>query len=199
MNLASSKSAVAVAKILKPKKRLRGFKEAYFDYSKDSKCSFTGKGYSNPEFLHIKFKGLLAHIPALKNQKVHNTNILRPDTKAHFALMTDLFHQACKFKVPQYDPKIPVFCLVLCAYRKNAFDEDNVATSVRDWLEPKFIRKKNRGWGAGIVPNDRMVKVYATKKLKSDPDSDVTEIILKPFESVRQAELDFLRKIINTD
>lgn len=111
--------------------------------------------------------------------------------------MTDLFQKACNFQVPRFAPKFPVFCLVKCAYRKNVFDEDNVATTIRDWLEPKFIRNKDRGWGAGVVPNDRMVKIYATKKDKQSHDCEITEIYLWPYDLVKENEQLFISSILD--
>ncbi len=183
----------------KPKsqeKKFRSYTEAYWHYSKDSKCSVRFHSYKNPDYLHIQFSGPVANIPALKNEKMQGKGFLRPEAKARLAIMSDLFQRACNHKIPQFDPKLPVFCLILCAYRKNAFDEDNVATSIRDWLEPKYIRNKNRGWGVGVVPNDRMVKVYAVKKTKESKDFETTEIFIRPYSAVKESEENFLRKIL---
>lgn len=190
-----SKTQHAVLKS-KPVKKNRSYTEAYWHYSKLSKCSVRFSTYKNPSFIKIDFSGPIAAIPALKNEKIQGMGILRPEAKARLTIMSDLFQRAANFKVPQYEEKFPVFCLILCAYRKNAFDEDNVATSIRDWLEPRYIRGKNRGWGVGIVPNDRMVKVYAVKKTKESKLADTTEIIIRPYSEIQKSEENFLRDIL---
>jgi hypothetical protein len=186
-------------KDLPKKKTFKSYAEVLKEYSSGAKCSVQAVGYRNPKYLIIKFSGPLAQIPSLKNQKGNSSSgkiFLRADARARLSLMTDLFNQACKFKIPQYDQKIQVFCLILCAYRKNTFDEDNVATTVRDWLEPRYIRQKDRGWGVAVVPNDRMVKVYAIKKQKSDPDSGITEIVIKPYSIIEKIEKEFIEKVL---
>lgn len=181
------------------KKSHKTYKQAYTHFQKGSRCSIKSESYKNPKFFKISFVGPIADIPSLKNQKVQGTNVLRGESKAKLAIMTDLVYRACEFKVPQYDPKLAVFCVVLCAYRKNTFDEDNVATTIKDWLEPKFMRNKNRGWGIGVVPNDRMIRIYAVKKTKDSPNSHITEIVLRPYSTMKDAEENFLREILKPD
>lgn len=173
------------------------FKQSYYQTAQGSKCNVKFTGYKNPECFKITLCGAVANIPSLKNQKVANMNVLRPEAKARLVLLTDLLTQACSAKIPHYEPKVDVFCFISFSYRKVTFDEDNAATTIKDWLEPKFIRKKDRGWGVGVVPNDRHVKVYAIKKLKGDPNSDLTEIWLRPQASVQVFETEFLNRIIN--
>lgn len=183
--------------VLVSKRKFRSYSEAYHHFAKGSKCQIKADSYRNPSFFSIKLFGPAAQVPALKNEKVQGRGFLRAEAKARLAVMTDLFQKACSFKVPQYAEKIPVFCLVKCAYRKNVFDEDNVATTIRDWLEPKFIRNKDRGWGVGVVPNDRMVKIYATKKGRNAIDCDSTEIYIWPYSLVKSEEQFFLEAILN--
>lgn len=190
------KSAVKKSPVA-AKRKFRTYKEAYHYYAEGSKCFIKSESYHNPLWLTIKLSGPVAQVPALKNEKMHGKGFLRPETKARLAIMTDLFHKACQHKIPQYAPKFSVFCLIKCAYRKNVFDEDNVATTIRDWLEPKYIRNKDRGWGAGVVPNDRTVKIYALKKTKESPDCDITEIYLWPYNIVKKEEQFFLQEILN--
>lgn len=182
------------------KKPRLSYKELYHQLSPLSLCSTTYTGsIVNPDYIHIRLKGPVANIPALKNQKIQGTSILRPQAKVVFDIMTRVFQKSVNFEVPRYDAGVEVFCLVMCSYRPNTFDEDNVLTSVKDWLEPSFIRQKDRGWGVGIVPNDRCVNAYALKKKKTSLACDVTEIYLKRMDQVIKDRDSFLSKIIGRD
>lgn len=175
----------------------KAYRELYAELAPKSFCSTTVEGDTrNPDLVHIRFKGPIANIPALKNQKIRNTNVLRPEAKVMFDIMTRAFQRSVNFTIPQFPAKTEVFCLILCAYRKNTFDEDNVLTSVRDWLEPSHIRKGDRGWGVGIVPNDRTVSAYAVKKRKDSLDPLVTEIFLRRLSDVKAARDLFLSEVV---
>lgn len=168
------------------KKKHLTFKEAYIEKGKDSLCSVL----VSEDLIHIRFKGSVAAIPSLKNQKIQGTNILRGEAKASLSLMTNLFNKATNYSPPAWGGE--VFMLVLCAYRKNTFDEDNVMTTVKDWLEPQIIRRKDRGWGVGVVKNDRNIIGYARKKTKQSRTADVTDIILRPMSFMKIIEEQFL-------
>jgi len=150
-------------------------------------------------FVHTQLKGPIANIPALKNQKINGTNILRGESKALLALMSHLFQKSLQFQVPRFEIGELVFCVIFCAYRKNSFDEDNVATTVRDWLEPRHIRNKDRGWGIGLVDNDRFVQALAVKKAKTAKNPDLTEIFIVPLASILSARDAFLSHIVGPD
>lgn len=169
------------------------YNELYREYATTSLCSTTVIGKSiNPDFVHIRLAGPIANVPALKNMKMQGTNILRPEAKVKFDLMTRAFQKSVNFQVPQFEKNVEVFCFIECAYRKSPFDEDNVLTSIRDWLEPSHIRKGDRGWGVAVVPNDNKISAYAIKKKKTDKDPLITEIYLRPLNDVREARDEFL-------
>lgn len=173
------------------------YKEAYADLAANSFCAAKVIGsLKNPKLIHIKFKGPIAHIPALKNQKIRFTNVLRPEAKAALDLMTRSFQRSVNFNIPQYSNDIKLFCLILCAVRKRNFDEDNVLTTIRDWLEPSWIRKKNRGWGVGVVKNDKNINAYAVKKTNLNAEPEVTEIYIMPLDSIKESLDELLLKII---
>ena len=185
------------SKQLKEKKT---YNELYAEYAPKSLCATTVIGGTvNPSLIHIRLAGPIANVPALKNQKIKNKNILRPEAKVIFDLMTRAFQRSVNFQIPQFEPSIEVFMLVLCAYRKNSFDEDNVMTSIRDWLEPKHIRGSDRGWGIDVVKNDKMVNAYAVKKSKSATDSHITDIYLRRLKDVRKARDRFLSELVGQD
>lgn len=116
------------------------------------------------ESLRVSFGGSLADIPSLKNQKIPNTNILRPRAKAFLAAMTETYRRATKDCGFSFDPEKYVAGWMELSKRKVSFDEDNPCSTVKDWLEPQLIRGGDRGWGAGIVRNDRKVLLFPIKK-----------------------------------
>lgn len=173
------------------------YKQAYYENAQGSRCNALFSSYNNPNFIKITLTGPIAKVPSLKNQKIQNTNVLRPEAKAKLALMTDLFRHACAMKVPRYEKSVELFCYVSFAHRTRSFDEDNAATTIKDWLEPSFIRKKERGWGVGIIENDKAVKIFTAKKQKSDKDSDKTEIFIRPYLVVKEFEDQFIKAVTN--
>lgn len=174
------------------------YKELYSELAPISFCATRIIGnLKNPDLVHIQFKGPIANIPALKNQKVKGTNILRDNAKVIFDLMTRSFQRSVNFNIPQFDKKTKVFCVIFCAARRNSFDEDNVLTSIKDWLEPSYIRKKNRGWGVGVVENDSMINAYAIKKQKNAKDCELTEIYLRKYSDIKNDLDKFLLQIIS--
>lgn len=127
----------------------------------------------------------MAQIPALKNQKISGTNILRAEAKAKLVAMSELFQKSLNYEVPQFPATTRLYCMILLAYRPNAYDEDNCLTTIKDWLEPRFIRNKDREWGVGVVTNDRQLNAFAVKKDKAYPSCGITEIILIPEANIR--------------
>jgi hypothetical protein len=171
------------------------YQDARLKVAKDSFCRTTIHGsLTNPELVHIELKGPVASIPALKNSKVQGMNVLREATRARLEVMSEIFQKSVNFQPPRYTVRI--FCLILLSYRGRAFDEDNVLTTVRDWLEPRFIRRHDRKWGVGIIPNDRMVNGFPVPKLKGAPTSEVTEIIIRPEASILSARDIFIQEIL---
>lgn len=171
------------------------FGEFYYELAPLCQCATIIAGsQTSPDWLHIRLRGPIAQVPSLKNQKIKNSNILRPKAKALLSLMTKAFFKSVGYNLPSFTGE--VFCLVVCAYRTVTFDEDNVLTTVKDWLEPQVIRQKDRGWGVGIVKNDRNVNAYAIKKSKLTPDSDVTEIYIRKVSDILEARNNFIKSII---
>ena len=180
----------------KSKLTRKTYNELYYEKAGEAKCATTVYGADkNPKMVHIRLAGTISNVPALKNQKIQGTNILRPNAKVVLDLMTRAFEKSVNFNIPRYDED--VFVLIECAYRRNSFDEDNVLTTVRDWMEPQHIRGKDRGWGVGIVPNDRLVSGFAVKKAKTDKDADITEVYIRPLETIQHkyyAYIDYLKR-----
>lgn len=166
------------------KKIYKSYKDYYWDWAPESFCATSVEVDSGGmiDLIHIKLKGPIAAVPSLKNKKMKNTNILSADAKAKLDILSRVFEKSVNFKIPKMSGE--VFVLVVCGYRKNAFDKDNVMTTVCDWLEPNYIRKKYRGWGVGVIENDRDVTGFALKKTRSSHESEVTEIYIRPSSKV---------------
>lgn len=180
--------------------RRKTFDKLYYELAPKSLCATTIVGeYLNPSLVHIRLAGPIANIPSLKNQKIKGTNILRDEAKVILTLMTAAFFKSVSNMPLMFSPKVEIAVVALLAYRKVAFDEDNVLTSIRDWLEPRFIRKRDREWGIGIIPNDRVVNSFAVKKRKTAPDAHITDIFLRPLNSVRSARDRFLSEVTGVD
>ncbi len=179
------------------KRTYPSYRASYAKYALESRCQAIVVGDSvNPDGVRIRLAGPVAKIPSLKNEKIWGTNLLRAEAKARLVLATDAVKAALgEAGVPHYEPNVPVFCLVLCSYRGHSFDEDNVATTIKDWLEPRYIRKHDRGWGLGIVPNDKEINVFAIKKTKDAKEPDVTEIYILQLKYALGAREDFTQTI----
>lgn len=120
------------------------------------------------ERVKIEFSGPAAHIPSLKNAKVIGGKVpyTNPQVTARLKVMDYLYlkaiTQAKVTALPSFGTA-EVVVVVVCARRKVAFDTDNCLSTVRDWMEPrekKGGRGKARGWGIGLVDNDRQVKGF---------------------------------------
>jgi hypothetical protein len=133
-----------------------------------------------PIGFNLLLYGDIANIPSLKNQKIQGTNILRDAPKAKLVAMTRLFELALrKASIPSIVINEPIHVFIRSAYRPRRYDTDNVITTVKDWLEPRLIRQRDRGWGVGIVANDYDVNAYATRKKKGSAGAEITEIMIR--------------------
>lgn len=114
----------------------------------------------------IELRGPIANIPSLKNSKLPGKNFLNLSVLSRLKVMDACFKQTI---AEMGNPDISfgadeVTCLVVCAKRKVSFDTDNVLATVRDWLEypvKKVGKGRDRGWGIGLVDNDRQIKGLA--------------------------------------
>lgn len=167
--------------------------------AKGSACStkIVSTGEYNPEWIHIRFKGPLANVPAIKNQRFKGTNILRHEIRAHLEVMSEVFKASVDGEIPKYSAKTMVFCFLHLAYRAHAYDDDNCVSTVKDWLEPRYIRQKDRKWGVGIVKNDMYVNAFSLKKGRDDPDSHITDIYLMPAERIADIRSLFINGVIS--
>jgi hypothetical protein len=109
--------------------------------------------------VHVEFHGTAAKVPSLKNAKLPGMNFINPKTIARLQAMDILYRDEVKHDRPTFADR-PVSCIVILAEGSRC-DEDNVFASVKDWLEPSTKqvgrKKKDRGWGSGLVYNDSQV------------------------------------------
>lgn len=118
--------------------------------------------------IKIEFTGQAAHIPSLKNSKVIGNYVpfTNPKVMARLKVMDFVYFKALSHLGIRHLPSFglqPVMMVLVCAKRKVAFDTDNCLTTVRDWLEPRSKlggRGKHRGWGVGLVENDRQIRGF---------------------------------------
>ena len=161
------------------------------DYLSDSKCAITiGTRAGQLERVQIEFIGQVGDIPSLKNSKMPNTNFMNPQTKLRIGVMDILFAMGAaklRFKKRLTFETTPVALLVVCKSRSRNFDPDNVLSTVKDWLEPRYKqvgrKRKNRGWGVGIVDNDAQITGICVKDCDLGLKLDKTIIVVRRFNA----------------
>lgn len=152
------------------------------------------------DVIRILFYGKAAMIPSLKNRKIKGM-FLPPDTKGKLQGMTLLFKHA----FPRFFSfgVSPVF-LYLQLMPGSRVDEDNARASINDWLEPQITtvkrgnnkgKRKDRGWGIGLVQNDKQVNGYQCHSKSLDQETDHTLIVVRDYESVKKNIIDFVGNV----
>ena len=184
-----------------------------------SRCEIFSSGFYSwdgvtvPDYFEIRFTGEAAKIPASKNRRISlksGRSIPNSKTTGYFWAMDSLFQAASlavkaeakhdRFPVPMrwYAPEykdLSLFVLVISCKRSAVCDLDNVLVSVRDWLEPsgKLKGGKNsRGWGIGLVDDDKHVQGMVVPSKLCGLESEVTRILIRPLECVRPQLTNFL-------
>lgn len=158
---------------------------------------FISGGRNKLDKVVIKLSGRAARIPSLKNNKIPGTNFTAPDTMARVRELDALFMQATGYYLPAKTPgwcfgAEKVFCTLICGKRGNGFDVDNCFTTIKDWFEPwtkKVGKGKQRGWGVGIVENDRQVQGIALNGYAVDYHGEDSFIVVQRLESIKDAIL----------
>ena len=146
--------------------------------------------------IEIQLHGELARVPNLKNRKQPVTlkdgrtlMLLNKDIMAKLHAMDACFQAAeSRTDGPWCMPaELNLIVGVVAATTKGAaLDIDAYATSVLDWLEPAtkgVVRgnEKLRGWGVGVIANDRLVKAVVTLQAGHvTAPCDFTRIIVGP-------------------
>lgn len=181
-------------------------RDALLKYSSGAGCSVEILVRSVPgegdrkrlERVKLEFSGPIAHIPSLKNSKLPGRNFINPTTAARLKVMDYTYKQSIEktgLRIPISFGNDDVALVVVCASRKVSFDTDNCLATIRDWLEPpikKVGKGKGRGWGVGLVNNDRQVKGLALYDKDLGMKLDKSIIILQRYDKTRDKLIDFV-------
>lgn len=142
-----------------------------------------------PEVVQIRIAGELAFLPILKNQKISGK------TKAGHAFMAANPDAMAKIKAldvlyamnggPKMLPHGKYGIQITMADQQRA-DRISVLETVQDWLEPsgKQVgrKKKNRGWGVGLIDDDKHAVGFCFKSEDLDADPRKwAEILIFPW------------------
>lgn len=145
--------------------------------------------------LVIVLDGLLARVPSLKNSKLPGRNFMAPHCSDYLrALDTAWVKENLKFARGKYPPlsfgSQPLFMFVVHGRRPQYFDEDNATSTLKDWLEvtTKQVGKKvrDRGWGAGITNNDRLVTAWPIRATDLGMSITTTTMYITLLEDARE-------------
>ena len=167
----------------------------------DLVCSYNQTGTLSG--LRMEIHGKAAQIPSLKNRKRHGGRVpfLDPAIKYRIRVLDYLYKKALEENridsLSWGDTKVAL--IVICAKRKVAFDADNVLTTVRDWLEPPIKKYgkgkgKSRGWGIGLVDNDKTITGLVFTGADLGLKLDSTLIFMRPWAEVQDDIFGYLNK-----
>ena len=177
-------------------------KEYLLKYSSGAGCSIeVFVKEKRLERVKLEFMGPIAHIPSLKNSKVPGTNFINPKTRARLRIMDYVYGETrakLGLKFPLTFGKEDVSIIVVCASRKVAFDTDNCLATIRDWLEPplkKVGKGKARGWGVGLVENDRQIKGLAVYDKDIGLKLDKSIVVVQRFDSTKDKLSEFVNHV----
>lgn len=150
----------------------------------------------------IEFRGHLARIPSMKNSKLPGKNFPSADVMARVEGMTFLYCKECEdLKIrPDFGTE-EVFILLLCGDRGRSFDPDNCMTTVKDWLEPSEKQvgkreKRNRGWGIGLIQNDRQASGMALHAKSMGETGAHTTIMICDWSAAADAVKDLVNELM---
>lgn len=177
-------------------------KEYLLKYSSGSGCSielFVKK--QKIERVKLEFSGPIAHIPSLKNSKMPGKNFTNVETMARLKVMDYVYKQSVAksgIHFPVNFGKDDVALILICAKRKVAFDTDNCLATIRDWLEPptkKVGKGRTRGWGVGLVDNDRQIKGIAIYDRDIGLTLDKSIVVIQRYDRTKDRMTDFVHDV----
>lgn len=143
--------------------------------------------------LDIRFFGPLSRIPSLKNSKAPGCNFMANDVRQRLGLMDrGYFQTGMQFTFGS----APVAMILVCGHRPNAFDKDNCVNTVQDWLEPRIKvvgkrKKRDRGWGVGVVDNDKQITSFAFYDHQLNQRLDHTSVTVLRWDLIQDSILQF--------
>ena len=148
---------------------------------------------TTPESLIIEVTGELANIPKLKQSRkaFGNRVVTDPNFLEKMEALDRLWMIARHGK-----PKLNLgkaFLSMAMILTSKAYDSDAISSieTVMDWFESPFKTKRdgkpfNRGWGIGIIDNDRQITPLPLHSGDVGPLSESTTILIRPFSAVRE-------------
>lgn len=157
-------------------------------------------GLHHPNRIWIEIRGKLANIPAIKNNRNPRfpgiDRIILAKMRSLDAMFAreakrqGLSHEALRFG------KTKVFVSIITAASNSGLNEDNVLTSIKDWLEPRTKQvggknKRARGWGIGLIDDDITARGIAVKSEDLDSPAPYTRIVIEPFTAVKESLVSF--------
>jgi hypothetical protein len=157
-----------------------------------------------PQWTYLSFFGPIARIPSLKNSKsafafikdgrakvgMSKSSISEAWVRAATVLFEKALFAAGR-KPFRYDCKVSGFAVH--GKRSSNFDVDNATTTLQDFLEPRekqvgsAKKQFDRGWGCGLVEDDKDVRLFPLLAADFGFSSvETTVVILSPFENVKE-------------
>jgi hypothetical protein len=147
-----------------------------------------GDDLQRPERLHLTLTGPASAIPPIKNSKVMG-RFLSSKVKARIKELDLLWFDAMRPMpfFPRYEG-MPLFVGVLIGRAGGRADADNILAAVKDWMEPAQKvkgRGKPRGWGIGLVDDDKSITGFAAHSRAIGGEWECTQVVVRPLEIVR--------------
>lgn len=194
-------TVVYVPKWGQPKEKLSA-SELREKYIRESSCLVSiVPGELYPRSLHIEFHGECANIPSHKNSFISTKTrapFIDPKVRAKLQAMDFLFLREVEAqgKSAFRFGSNHIHLTAILADRSRATNEDNLMSSIKDWLEPsvkeKGGKRKSRGWGVGIVDDDIYAHGYPVTSKMLNCQVSHTTIIIRPLEDMRKALVQFV-------
>lgn len=179
--------------------------DKYFDGSKLTLSARFSQKDNSLDFLYMEFHGLLSAIPSLKSsyRADQNTGSVYMDRDCRQKLRAmDAHFRAAKerLKLPNFHPlsfgKREISLVVINGRRSRTFDSVSPLETVADWFEcskkMKGGKKKERGWGVGLIDDDKQVIPLPLRARHTNYDHDHTTILAVPFDKVREECMKYL-------
>lgn len=180
----------------KPK---RGGRQAVQEYKNNSRINVAASAPGAPRLLQIELHGELAQLPNIKNSRLitrSGQSIIKPDSRARLIAMTQLYIDLTYGQAPAPFGKEEIHVTVICAKRPRTFDPIGCLESVQDWLEPATYlsrgQVKDRGWGIGLIENDRHITGYALHSRALGYNADHSTILITPLNEIRAGVIRFI-------
>ena len=158
------------------------------------------KGSERPECIWIEFRGALAHIPAIKNNRHPSFPGIDRRVLGFLHAMDQMFikeavHQKLRLSDLSFGDQMAHVNLVVGG--RASADEDNAMSTIKDWLEPrtKIVGGKNkhpRGWGIGLVNNDNQLRGYPLKSDDLALNMNYTRIVIRPWDQIRELAVNYV-------